>query len=468
MDDAKHLAALAEEADQHNPEIPPLVSQIEAAIDLHARKQRIAAAIEEIDILRTAEQFDAALKLLEDTVAREGTAQELDQTQALVRSDREAWTKRKAEEEHTLRLSELAHELQQPDLSVLRLKTVCEELSRLSAAWPADRRDRTLLREAEERLKARQRQDDIDNVIEQVEINRASGDLETGWQILEAALARLGETPQLIPLHQSLRSELDAKRRKERLESIVSDSTRALSTGNWREALPALEVAEREFPEESIIAGLVDSARAMKAAAEKQAAIDQALEGARKLASEHCWTEALQVIEGCWAQYPDEPVLAQERASLEAGFSAEHERVLGLIAAIDNALRDREHTAAVLVARSGRSELPHRMELLEAEARAWRALRAREVRQAVEDATALIRAGNLSAADNYLQRAHEIFPGETTLQIVTAELNQRQAARTSANFEASRSDSETGLTAHSLANPDKTSSDSSSANSKER
>jgi hypothetical protein len=281
-----------------------------------------------------------------------------------------------------------------------------------------------VLAQAQRQLRERQRQEVIARALNAAQACRAE-DPERALAILADATRMAGRNQAVLELQAVIADELEQRRRRERLRALVAAAGVLTGREAWAEALAVLEQARSEFAAEPEFVEALAAARAGEAIGE-----------ADRLTREFRWLDALERIDRCLVEVPDSAGLQAARERVRAGFADEELRAGEFATEVDRCVQARDFAGAVCAARSARASLPHRIDALELELKAWTALRKAELRRAVDEITGYLRSGDIRLAERYLTIAEAAFRGEKTLQILRSDLEHRRNSASDAALKA--------------------------------
>jgi eukaryotic-like serine/threonine-protein kinase len=386
------IKVLRELATQYpgEPQWEPLAAraQEQAATRKRAeeRKRAVQEAVRRADALAGQQQFESALRAIEDSL------RECQGEPALVEAGervRQAWEQRK-------RADAVAGAARAAEALMAqgRYEGAIGALREAGARYPGEAALTALLAQAEEALAARERRSQV--------LSQAAGLLQDGrpeqaLELLRPLAARSPSDAELASLVARAQAELELRRREEAVAKVAAEARALVGTREFDRALAVLDRGLQSWPKEQRLLDAREAARSAQAAWQREQARLAAIEFVRKLQAEGRFTEGLDKAAAFLREHPGDAGLLQVQKELR--------------------MRQGLAEAKALLARGNPAEA---LRLLEGgaadfgEAPEWAGLTARAsgIRDALAQCERLEQEGRLPAAMQLVERMLREFPEE--------------------------------------------------------
>lgn len=319
-------------------EIATLRAQVARQMAEEERGRRLAAAIAAAKVLVKDHQFAAAVQRIDEAAAEFGGIPEL---AALRRHAAEQETARKRLEEIRQLKADAGAWIAggEYDRAIRALETGVAlgddgELTKLLQSAVAGKAE-------QEKARA------VSGVAEEIRRLRSQGKLEDAFRMAERAIERWGGEPPLPQLLHELAGEREEKERRNRIRDATRRAGAMIGQDRAEEAITLLRQAIQRDGEDADLRNLLANAEKQIRDRSRSFHLDAIRLEVGRLKQGQRWAEACQRIDEALREFPDEPSLASERASVMAAIAAEsRERtivaVLGRIQALQQESRFRE------------------------------------------------------------------------------------------------------------------------------
>jgi serine/threonine-protein kinase len=293
------------------PEVVALRARIEAEQAAEARRQRrqrIQAGLRPAKEAIESNNLAKAAELLGRLKEEFGEEPEID---AMAREMRE----RVALQQR----SETLAKYNQDARNLIANRRFAECRSLLEQALQTFRDDSGLLRLLETATamqKAQDRAQAVQQAVAAAEALRAQKKIEEALNVVSAALGEVGgDDTSLNNVHRQLEFELQQELYVQGLRKSVAASKEFLKKRGPTEAIPFIEKACRDFPNEPELASLLETARRARAAEEERKFLNQTLSETAALERVGNYEEGLRKVEDALKKCPDHPelIVASER-----------------------------------------------------------------------------------------------------------------------------------------------------------
>ncbi len=302
----------------------PGQSQIDELLGLaesRAREQQIVAIERQVDAQASQGQFDQALSTLEDGLKQFPEAELLRKARESVSAARQ-------------RAEVLAEARRLRDGGELRAALELVETGLQTS--PDDRELNSLKLQIESEQAQRQRQEAIAKATEKAQKYLRDGKTARAIEVLQLCGNQFPGDDSVSKLlrvaEERLRIETEqAQRRHEAIAKATEEAQGHLRDGQTAQAIEALQRCRKQFPDDESISQLLRSAEERlrneteQAQRQRQEAIAKATEKAQKYLGDGKTARAIEVLQRCSTQFPDDESISQLLRSAEMQLRAELE-----------------------------------------------------------------------------------------------------------------------------------------------
>ena len=440
VDDAKALLALhktqsAIEAIERSAKEFPEEEQFSQLL-AHAREQLLAeqrqeaveAAAREAKALEKAQNFDAAIQLLESALKSWPGESSLTQ---LVASVREAQAARERQERER-RAAAVRQQLDAAKQLLAQHKTqpAIDALQKALEQFPGEEALVQLLAQARAQLQAEQKQAAIAQAIQEAQDREKKQDFDGAIQVLENALKSWPEDPRLAERVTGVRAakeqceQAERERRAAAIRKEIESAQSLLAERKTQLAVEALQKALIQFPGEEQLLQWIVQARKQLQAEQKQAAVDKATREAHACQEKQDFDGAIGVLESALKSWPEEISLTERLGAVrEARELWQRQRAVDEISKQCEQLAVASRFAEALAAiQTGLQSYPSDSALLELQRRIQqqeeqaRRERTEAVRKRTDECRLLLDQGKLEKAVEAALQARGQFPEEPSIE----------------------------------------------------
>ena len=422
---AKVSAAL--EVDPNNTEASNLLNRLREEMD--QRKQRLREVLELAAAYTAKQDFDQALRILDQLGEAQGEVPEIVAERAKVREAQAEFNRKRKSFDEGMAAARAALD----GGNLTQARTAIDQLSSGYAdiAGAADR-----VKELADELGRRQTSE-IARVVREVEELAGIGQFEAAHVKLDAAEVH---NPGNSDLRAALQKLVQAKAARERADAIAAameNIRRLQGESAFEPALQVARAAAAEFPDHAPFRDLVAQIETELQESQRRAKIDEVAHVATALLESDPF-EAGQLLQGTLAEvgpdaYLESLLTAAQRAS---GRRREQQSIDEILAGVRTLRAAQEGRQALEQLEKAIEQFPRRSELrlaasdLRAELdRTERLERANKLRAAIENMRGLLAAGRLEDCRAFLEGAKAEFPGESSLEQFGIELARTQRDR---------------------------------------
>jgi predicted Ser/Thr protein kinase len=181
-----------------------------------------------------------------------------------------------------------------------------------------------LLQSAQARKAEQERERAVSRAVEDGQRLRRQGKLEDASRLIEQAIQRWGGDPSLAQLLKGISEE---RKESERRQRIGDASRRASALIDHKDAGAAIVLLRQSIERDGKdpeLQELLDAAESQVRERSRSARLDALREEVRKLVREKRWEEGRRCVDAGLAEFPEEPWLVSERASLLAALAGEN------------------------------------------------------------------------------------------------------------------------------------------------
>jgi tetratricopeptide (TPR) repeat protein len=152
------------------------------------------------------------------------------------------------------------------------------------------------------------------------------GDLKDASDLLEAALRDYPDAVEFPTLSAYVNEAILARERNDEIARLSREARSLVNSGKWTDAIELLERAWRQFPEEEGIRSLLEKARTDKASADRARAAERVLWEAEGHRSQGRYGEAIQLLDDFLRKHGDDAAVLAARQEMQAARAAEADR----------------------------------------------------------------------------------------------------------------------------------------------
>ncbi|MGO9095113.1 MAG: protein kinase domain-containing protein [Bryobacteraceae bacterium] len=181
-----------------------------------------------------------------------------------------------------------------------------------------------LLQSAQARKAEQERERAVSRTVEDAQRLRRQGKLEDASRLIEQAIQRWGSDPSLAQLLKGISQE---RKESERRQRIGDASRRASALIDHKDAAAAIVLLRQSIERDGKdpeLQELLDAAESQVRERSRSARLDALREEVRKLVREKRWEEGRRCADAGLSEFPEEPWLVSERASLLAAMAGEN------------------------------------------------------------------------------------------------------------------------------------------------
>jgi tetratricopeptide (TPR) repeat protein len=411
-----------------------LVATRDDVLAAKAKWERTAAIrdlTEQADALAAQQQFDRAITLLELGVKRHGADPHLAEALAGARAALAA----KRHDEAIDSVCKQAHaQTEKQDFS-----RALKVLDRGAAEHGRDARfaamrENVLAAEGEWK-----RDRFVRLTLADAENRLAQGKPEMAVPTLEAALTRYPADPQLTEAFDRARHALEAVRREEAIRLLLAQAGNDLKSRNWALAIDAIERGLTQYGSDHRLADLRDNVLSAKAQSERAEALRRLVQDAASRIRAREPEEALTLLEAARSQFESEPEFEEVVCNARDAVALKETAIAALSRETRLFLGRQDFPTALAMVEEGlktygsdETQLADLRENVLAAQADWQ--RTEALRQALEEAGNLVGAGTPEKACRLLEQILSRFPGNPVLldahgkALELANLKRREAS----------------------------------------
>lgn len=407
LTDARNRAAAALELDPYHAAAAELLEAIEEAIVREEAEAKIELQLAKAKSLLLLQSFDEALSILEEMRTEFPDSRVVEHWLAHVREQKKETAVRRVLDE-----AQWLVEQDRPDLAAQLLREKSAELPDEPELLPR-------LAAIEKTLPAWEERRFIQDAL-----SRSAG-LEQAQQwpvaltVLEEALETCPDAAELQEAAERLRTVLVDLERHKKLARRLETIGQKMAAGAWPQAIPLIESALIEFPDESELQSLMAEARAGLKRSECEAAAAEV----RRCLADGETEQAGTLLHTAIERFGEEPILRELQEELEAGKKYREEWRTAQILFGRRQLKEAEQILTRLAAQNR----PEAQALLDAVREARSASEEEDFyKRGREKALKLIQQQQLEQAADLLRNLLSLFPGDPILE---RDLNSVQSLR---------------------------------------
>ena len=401
-----------------------LLAQCQEEVRTRARIAAVAKRVNDARALAESQDFDQALQLLEQGLTQYPGEPVLQREIAAIGKAKAAWQRQ-------LEIAEVVRQAIQWSGE----KRFAEALQLLSRALPKYNND-SALRDARQQVdkdaQEHKRREAIAKAAADGAVMLERGQLDAALKLLADACAKYPGEAELDRLLARAQHELEARQRAQAIAKVVAEAQSLVAQKNYDGALQILGRALQTWPGEESLLLLQKTAKADKAAWEREQAIRNLVRAAEQLLRVSKFDEALQKVDQSLEQYPGAPALAElrQRIEREREQKLRAEAVAAVTARAKSLLKQGQLDEAVSALRDACQRYAGEASLEALLAQAQQEVQARQKKaDAVQAAERLLAEDQLDDAILLLQQALMAFPGDAVLTAPLARARTRLAAR---------------------------------------
>jgi len=409
LEDAKALLRQILQLDPGNASARKLREQINSEIQRQANSKKCEELLssgekymESFDYEKAVDAFETILRL-DSSHAR---------AQSLLQEAQAAIKKR----ERTQTLMAQAER----DANAGRLSEAYRSMLECVQYAPQDPKANALLERIRTAIRDRERQRHLDEGLSKAREFLSSSRPEDAESLLSELNASFAGLPQVEQLASEIKSALEQKRQRQRIEEGITLAEQALSAEGWSDAVGILDPLVREFPLASDLQNVMSRAKAGLDAQRKAERISQIVRDVESANLVSNYDRSIETLEKGLVTYPDDAelgILLEQTRSLKS----EAERQMGVRLAIDRANRlcaENKYSAALdeidlAAGLWGSDELRAFRKEIEAQSREYQ--KQQQISSACEAVGSLIEKGLYQEAIQEGRKALSRFPGHSEL-----------------------------------------------------
>lgn len=273
---------------------------------------------------------------------------------------------------------------------------------------------RELLAEVEKTL---QRLHEVDLKLRDSKQSLAEGSLTQADRRLDEVLALDPDNPQATELRKQIREEISRRERRKHYADALTAAREFWSQLRYGECIALLTDLQKEFPAETEVAQLLETARHDQAEQSRQ----QKLAEVRTLLAKQRYDDARELLNVLVKGFPQDPAVQNllTLASQEQGALARQQHLEGELAALRALVNQRKFDEALRRGQQLLAEFPQEFEVTEvinfARAELHRAEQARIIKNRIEMVRGLLAKGSYLDAIRAADQALAEFPREAGL-----------------------------------------------------
>jgi serine/threonine-protein kinase len=382
---------------------PKVESLLQAAADAMSERKFSQA----VTLLESASRLDRTDQVLAERLARARTALDLNRRTANL-------------------LSDARNALDRGDLP-----TAFRAASAALRSDPEDPEANELLESVQAKLQANERQRRLQEGLAKSRGLLLLNDVVNALDVLESLNAEFPGNEDLIQLLNQARGQKEELERMQQLRETVENAQGLLRHEDLEPAIGLLKKFSEDRPDDHELRELLAYAEQEFAVAKRKGSIDRAIEAALQAKHEQRYDEAATLLEEALGSYPEDAALlkaldsvvvaqnAQERSRAMAegiarcGEHAEQERFFEALGIADELLRKYPgESQLVSLSQDLRKRIAEREQQ-------------QGVRNAMDSAESMLKAGRLDSAGAVLQQACELYPQEAGLQELRKQAQER-------------------------------------------
>jgi len=409
---------------------------LQTAVDLEAARERAEAIrrlFQAAQELSLAGKLDEALQLVQGALTQYGDESSLVELKRQLEFERDqqryaAGLRRALDDGRRL-------------LNQGRPKEAVSSLEQAVGIYPSESELASLLALARQARAELQEREFVTKVLSE------ATNLEQGRQWLRAlhkveqALGRYPHNAGLAAKSAKLRDTLQQEERRQRLEQVAAEIQKSIDAGDWAQAGAALKTALEEFPGDESLEKLSELMRQQQLAAQKRAeALGKLSQQANALIKNKNLKEARRALEVGLVEYPSDTGL-QHLLETAKALQAAHDREQAIAKVVEDvkALRSAgKWDEALRVVASARDQFGKDVTLVELNRQLefdWERQRYQAgLRQALEEGRSLLSRGRAGEAVSFLEQAVASYPHESQLAIMLASARQAQSEQEEQRF----------------------------------
>ncbi len=385
-----------------------LRDSVEADRTAWEREQALQKILRDVEDLARQGQFENALKLSGEALREFHEPPALVELRNRVEGEREAHKRAEAIDAAAAQSRSL--------MSAGRWSEALDRLRLLCSEYPGETVPKTLLSEAEDALRQRERRD---HAVAEAQVMLGDGRFEDAISSLEPISTRFPDDTEVASLLRRGREELESRRRAKAIDKVADEALTAAARSEFERGLALVERALKNWPGESRLVEARGSILAAKEQWQRAQGLQAAIEEAGKLGSGKRYEEAINAAEAALKEYPGDPTLTESLT--EFRFRQELATARRLVEA------GRQDEALELLSKfpGGRAADP---ELLDLTGQARAGVRAAAIDSHAREARRLVDAKDFDAALTLLDQGLRNWPDAAALrEIRQLALSQKAA-----------------------------------------
>jgi serine/threonine protein kinase len=403
-------------------DLTALLERAQVALADQQRLKQIEALRERAVALAAHNDFAGALKILRDALEKFDDPS-LKVLYERVQADRDR-------QAHRASIAAAVEEIQKL-LDESAYSAAVDAGKRALSQFPDEASLQELYNVAKNSFRDRQRQERIADVDKNIRSLLENKDVSAARRLLKDSVSEFGKHPQF----DQLGGVIDSFQREEEKRSIVRETVdlarSMVKSANYAQAIAALESALARYPGEEIMDDLLREAREGYKLQRKSRRIEEIVAECRRQISERNHQAALKVARAGIEEYPDEPLLTSILAEIK-GLLAEIEKDRAVRAALASAseLEDQiEYERAIEVLSLALERNPSHQDLLDRlSSLKQKAARQRQVNTAVDKVCELMARGLFDEALKNVESAMKSFPDEIAFSTLLTDIDKSRRA----------------------------------------
>ena len=395
------------------PELLAALPRAQEALSLRQRAEAIQSATRDVQLALQAGNFDGALQVVAETAKIHGPSADIQRLREQVLAAKTAWERDQfigttaRQCEESWRAGRFQEALEGAEAALQKYPDA-PTLTALAQALRAD-------------WERRQRGEAVRRVLADARVRLADNEPAKAIDLLRAASTRFPGTAELERALASAEETLRAVERAKASQRFAAEAHTYLAQNEFHRALDALDRGLRAYPGDASLTSLRDAVALRKVAWERDQEIAEAIRGGEALLAQRQFEQAERAAAAAFEQYPGQPGIAalQQRIRNEWESHKREEAVRVALNQAEALVGAGQPKRAMDALQAALARYPGEQQLSLALARTEESLRALEraeaIGQTAREARAQLEANEFDRAAGRLDQALRTYPGEASL-----------------------------------------------------